>query len=792
MRNYKIYAVSILGMSVAIIASFHIYHFVYKELSVDKFHEKRKDIYRLVNNSSNTNTQSVTTFLPVGPTLKRKIPEVKNYSRITTYAEPHKLKNEAGIELKASPRFTDPSFFELLNFDLKEGSLSKFADTPNGILISEKLTNGLFGSQNPIGKQLIISKYRGESKWSLEVVGVLKNIPEESTIQGDCFINNESLEILAGKGYEIRPWNYGVVELFIHAPDIRDLKEFTEKVKNLTVDEANLMRNPKYPMKIEHFDIEFQRLDKMYFHSTNIREQKNKGSLQFVKIISIVGLLALLLAISNYIVMNLGLSLTRVKEFKIKRYLGTSKKQVFLQFIIESVLNAMVCFALALITYPLLSKAIAHLIGVEYHLKLEKDYILILSFLLIILFIGFTIGVFQYFLSYHSVFSINKTQTSNSWMTKRVLINFQLFLFIGLIISMLFIRKQVNYIETKDIGFNFKNVLGVIPDKYGEELKNELLSKSYVEKIAGGQTIFKTEYRLDDVTIQSTQEKVKSMIVLGDADYLELYDIELLYGKTLNTSKLQTFYNWTGNLVQRNGTVEVLVNEEFVKRANLKNPIGTPLYVNSNSVIVGVFKNINNTPLYESIQPIVIGYDFSFFTSMFQVRFKEGYKSQVMDDIASVFNRNNASFDYIKDFIEYIDYEDIYKKELQLKRLLEAFTVIVLFISILGLVAISLFITNSKTKEIGIRKVNGATINEIMFMLNKDFIKWVVGSFILACPITYYVLKNWLENFAYKTALSWWVFALAGAFTLIITLLAVSWQTYRAAKQNPVKSLRDE
>ncbi|MBJ6368552.1 ABC transporter permease [Snuella sedimenti] len=790
-RNYKIYAVSILGMSVAIIATFHIYHFVYKELSVDKFHEKREDIYRLVNNYDNTNTKSTTTFLPIGPILKDKIPEVKDFARITTYEEPHKLKTDTGIEKKVSPRFTDSSFFDLFNFDLQQGSLQTFSDTPNGIIISEKIANSLFGNESPIGKQITISKYRNESKWLLEVVGVLKTLPEVSTIQGDCFINIESLEILVGDRFKNSLWNMLLVELFIHAPDISNINEFTEKVKDLTIDEANLVRNPNYPMKREYFNIEFQRLDKMYFYSTTIREQKNKGSLQFLKIITLVGLLTLLLAITNYIIMNLGLSLTRANEFKIKRYLGTSKKHVFIQLIIESFLNAFVCFLLALITYPLLNRAIALLIGVEYHLTFKDDYLMILSFLLVVLFIGFIIGVFQYLLSYRAVFSESKTQISNSWMTKRLMITFQIFLFIGLIICVSIIKKQVDFIETKDVGFNFHNVIGVFPDKHGEELKDELLSKSYVEKIAGGETLFKTEYQLEDVTIQSNQEKVKTMVVLGDTDYLELYNVELLYGKTLNPSKLQTFYNFKA-LHRGEELVEVLVNEAFVKRANLKDPIGTPLRVHSNSVIVGVFKNVNNTPLYEPIQPIVIGYNFPFFKNMFQVRFKEGYKNQVMSDIASVFKRNNASFDYFKDFIEYTDYQDIYKKELQLKRLLEAFTVIVLFISLLGLVAISLFITESKTKEIGIRKVNGATINEIMLMLNKDFVKWVGIAFIIACPIAYYAMHKWLENFAYKTALSWWVFALAGLFTLVIALLTVSWQTYRAATSNPVQSLRDE
>jgi putative ABC transport system permease protein len=192
------------------------------------------------------------------------------------------------------------------------------------------------------------------------------------------------------------------------------------------------------------------------------------------------------------------------------------------------------------------------------------------------------------------------------------------------------------------------------------------------------------------------------------------------------------------------------------------------------------------------VQPIIIGSDLLHYTHVFQVNCETSAKSELMSDLKSLSLVQEIPEKYRDGLVTTYDYKDIYKKELQLKRLLEAFTFIVLFISILGMIAISLFIAESKTKEIGVRKVNGATIKEIMFMLNKDFIKWVLIAFVIACPIAYYAMSKWLENFAYKTSLSWWVFALAGAFTLIIALLTVSWQTYRAATRNPVESLRDE
>ncbi|PCI34824.1 MAG: hypothetical protein COB60_05705 [Flavobacteriaceae bacterium] len=784
-------------MSIAIIASFHIYHFVYKELSTDAFHTKRKDIYRLVNKRPNSNIRNTETYLPLGEFLKDKLPEVENYCRAIVNDEPLELHINESSQLEPFI-FVDPSFFELFNFSLKNGSIEKFRSTPNGIVISEKTAKNLFLDENPIGRTILVSRYKNPKKIELQVTGVINNIPKSSTIQGNYFINISGFYNFSRSEYKKFEWFEGEADLYLYLPHLRDKESFLKSVSEVVIMQQ---KNNSHFVSMGPEDVdesmcqfEMQRLDNIYFNSSDIPKQQKKGDLQFINILVLVALLSLFLAMSNYIIMNLGLNLNRANEFKIRRFLGASKSTIFNQLIIESQINAVICFILSLLTYPIIGKLIAELLGFDYQLSLLNDGMLLLSYFILILTIGFIIGFLEFLLSYKSIFiKDNETPSSLSWLSKKLMIGFQLFLFISLIICILFVGKQITFIQKKDVGFNIRKIASV-STQY-EPLINELESKSYVNAVARGQKLFRTKIHLEKIKIDKPTTEIEAIIVQGDADYLGVHNIELVLGKNLNASKLPKAedFKYGRNKINR-GFVEVLVNEEFVRKANLKNPLGTILKSNYilEVVIVGVIKDVYSTPLYNKIQPMVFGFDFQGYPNLYQISFDEKHKEELINFVQEFYINKGFPQKYLHLAIDTYDYKDIYKKEIQLKRLLQAFTIIVLFITLLGMIAISLFITESKTKEIGIRKVNGATIKEIMFMLNIDFIKWVGIAFVIACPIAYYAMSKWLENFAYKTSLSWWVFALAGLFTLIIALLTVSWQSWRAATRNPVEALRDE
>ena len=804
-RNYEIYAVSILGMGIAIIASFYIYLFAFKEINTDSFHSKRKDIYRLVNKADDSNFRRTGTFMPLAPVLKEKLPQVANYVRVSKISLQLDTNKGEQTELVYCS-IIDPSFFELFNFSLKQGSLESFKDEPNGVVLSKKKALSLFGKENPMGQPLkIISNFGdGDSKTTLQVVGILDDIPENSTIQGDVFISMHSYDGLKSNRATEFEWMNRDTDLYVYAPKLRDVDELSSAITNtlmpiLRSNASVYAVDPDY-FKINDHGYDLQRMDDIYFDSMDIPDQEKKGDFQFVRILILVGLLTLFMATTNYIIMNLGLNMNRAKEFKVRRLLGATKVNVFVQLMTESLCNAMLCFAITLISYPIIGDFIGNLIGFDYRLSFTRDSTLLFSFMSIILLVGLVIGALEYALSYKTIFVVQKHKginTGNSWKTKKVMIGFQLTLFIGLMTCILFVGKQVNYMQDKSLGYNPKEVIGIRTAGFNTELKNELLAKSYVKGVSTGRNLFRPTFKLEETEIVDTEISIGAMMCVGDADYLNVHGMELVLGKNLNPSKLPNQKNFYSGEWRRNRKFfEVLVNEEFVKKAALKNPIGTVLknlITGINAHIVGVFKNVNNTPLYYPVQPTILGFDFSIgYPYSLQVSCDEAHQKKLISEIKSFFIKKQLPNLFLEVAFTTFDYKDIYKKELQLKNLLQVFTAIVLFISLLGLIAISLFIAESRTKEIGIRKVNGATVKEILAMLNKDYIKWIMIAFCIATPIVWYIMSNWLQNFSYKTTLSWWVFVMSGGTVLLLALVTVSWQSIRVARSNPIKSLRTE
>ncbi|GGG94093.1 ABC transporter permease [Polaribacter pacificus] len=792
-RNYKIYAITILGMSIAIIASFHIYFFVAKEYSVDAFHEHKKDVYRVLSTGKYSNLRQKSNVMPFGQKIKEKIPGVKNYVRVLT---DRFVLSQDGQKTETLFQMTDPAFFELFSFPLKQGNVLDFKNKPNGVVLSEKKANELFLNQNPIGKVLNISKENFRTKaiesWQLEVVGVLKDIPKTSTIQGDSFINIAFFTQVYKDDFEVG-WNSSFPELYLQVPDLQNKAAFETQISKLFLENYNLNNPVKFHQKEGDQKFSIQRLDAIYFDSEDVDRQVLKGSRQFVNVLWLIGFLTLLLATTNYIIMNLGLNLNRAKEFQSRRYLGASKLNILGQLSLESIINVSLCFVIALLTYPLFSDSVASLLDFTYQLNYITDIGIVLSFFAILVCIAFMTGLLQYLILYSAIFASTKGAKKINFSISAIikgLIGLQLFLFITIICCAIIVQKQNTFLQNKDLGFNPENIISIYPNRENEAIRDLLASKSYVASFSQGEELFRTEFRLDEYEVGTEKQKISATIIQGDGNYVKTHGIELVQGRNFQPFlTYKTLFDWDER--KKMDIVEVIVNEEFVRKANLKNPIGT-LISNRDYKIVGVFKNTYNTPLYNPIQPTILGFDFSFSSNKYQIAYNPTFKKELLNDLYAFFEKFELSKAVYQNYIHEFDYKEVYKKEVQLKNLLQLFTGIVLVIAVLGLFAISLFITQNRTKEIGVRKINGATILEVLKMLNKTFVFWVAIAFVFAVPISYIIMQKWLQNFAFKTALSWWVFALSGLLVLLISLLAVSWQTYKAATQNPVKALRDD
>ncbi|GGG94088.1 ABC transporter permease [Polaribacter pacificus] len=783
LRNYKIYAITILGMSIAIIASFHIYFFVAKEYSVNAFHEHKKDIYRVVLKNTNSNYRYNGCSVPVAKILKEQLPEVVDYVRIE---DSFNFKINIGGN-DVDKRFTviDKSFFNLFDFKLIQGDITQFNNSTNGMIISQKMAKMLFGNEDPINK---VIQDVGRANSSFRVLGVIDDIPRESTIQGDFFVPFRFLESIMSEGSE---WSE-LAETYLYIPNLADEDAFLEKAYAVLL-EANKK------LKKDFLSYDLQRLDEVYLHSEDVRNQEVKGSYQYVMILFIVSLLLLLLASVNYVVMNLGLNLNRIKEFQSRRYLGATKNNLYLQLLTESIVNVSICFLLTLVSYSFLSDFVSSILDFDYKLSFQKDVFILLSYYLFLLGIAFVTSFAQFLLLYKPVFNSFSLKTKASGFGKKFLITSQLVLFLVTLMMAFFVNKQLNFIQQTEVGFQKDNIFSVSTYPGANQVKDFLQSRPYVNSFTRGNSLFYRTFNLYDVNVLKTNTSIKASLLIGDPNYVKTHGLEIVAGNDFNPNLVRDFDDKEKNKTRGKEIIEVIVNEEFVKNAGLENPIGTILKYKSyldkrdDAKIVGVFKNVYNTPLYNAAHPIVVGYNYSgLYVHIFQVNIHPKNREQFKQEYNQFFESRTKTKNGFDRNVSQVNYDEVYEKEIHLKRILQFFSVIVMIIASLGLVAISLFITQNRTKEIGVRKINGATILEILKMLNKSFVIWVGIAFVVAVPVSYLAMQKWLQNFAFKTALSWWVFALSGLLVLLISLLAVSWQTYKAATQNPVEALRDE
>jgi putative ABC transport system permease protein len=779
-------------MTVAITAAFHIYFFVAKEYSVDSFQSHKKDIYRVLETNKWSNLRGTFMVMPLGEVLKNEVPEVEDFVRVIQHSR-YKVEYK-GEKINQNFKMVDPSFFSLFDFPLIKGSIDHFKETPNGIVLSKKKAHELFPEEDAVGKTITItrenSRTKKVTKWQLEIVGLINDIPKNSTLQGAFFINIDFYNIQQERSIN-SGWNFGTTQLFLYAPKLKNKEEVEHKITQLKISNFNKNNNSKWHLKVGDVIYYLQRFDQMYLNSDDVQEQEKKGSSQFVFILLIIGSLTLFLATTNYIIMNLGLNLNRTKEFNTRRYLGASKFDILKQLCLESLINVWLCFTITLLSYPLIGGVIANILNFDEQLSLQNDMQLILWYLGLISIIGILTGCLQFIISYRGIFLKSNITNAATNRIIKLLIGIQLFLFIGIISCMILVQKQVRFIQDKDLGFQYEYVLSVSTQRQNQVLLDYLNEKTYINSISHGEPLFRHQISMGDYTVSTSNKKIKALTLQGDGNYIKVHNIQLIKGKNVNPV---LYFNERGHISEKSqlNYTEIIVNEEFVRKANLKNPVGTFIKGVINYKIMGVFKNVYYTPLHVAIQPTIIGYNTSYGSGTVQVSYNPIFKKEFLKDLYKFYEGLGLEETHYKRLIQEFNFKEIYKKEMQLKSLLELFTIIVLVIALLGLIAISLFITESKTKEIGVRKVNGATIKEILLLLNKDFVKWILIAFVLVTPISYYLMKNWLYNFAYKTTLSWWIFALAAVFTLFIALLTVSWQSYRAATQNPVKSLRDE
>lgn len=792
MRNKFYSAINVVGLAIGITACILIMLYVQYEFSYDKFFKNSDRIYRVnMFTVSNGKTYNIPySPRPLARVLQDEVPEVEEVVRVDNYWQPiMQYKDKVFNETKWC--FVDANFFKVFSTSFIYGDPNEALAQPYTVVLTETTAKRYFGKENPIG-QTLTRKLNN----SYTVTGVIKDFPENSDIKPDALVSIKSFPTIDNSMNWMGDMLYTYV-LFKKGTSIKDVDKKLEGVMKKYVgpylEQKGKTSLEKLTTQGNQYKWYTQPLTEIHLDNEVKAGPEPLGNSSYMIIFSIIAAFILLIACINYMNMSTARSVNRAKEVGIKKSLGSNRKNLVLQFLSESVFVTLIALALALVLIKVLLPAFNNLVEKQ----LVFNYIDNFSTIPLMLVFGIGIGIIAgsypaFFLASFNplkvIKGIHKSEGSHGKLRSGLVI-FQLIVTIVLFSGTFFISKQLNFLQNKELGFNKENLVIIKNAHYLWTQKpafiSELLAKSGILQVSTSTSIpGRSKYGSTFYhELASDGRGMRQLWV--DASFLKAYEIELIQGRFFEE----------GN--QANGK-SIVLSETALKELNIEDPIGKKVYKGQKTdettfTIIGIIKDFHLLSLHQEISPLVLFDSDDILKSngeYLSVRIS-GDIQQNLRNIEQTWAKfaNGQSLDYV--FFDE-DFGRLYAADVQTRKIVSIFATLAILIACLGLFALAAFVAEQRTKEIGVRKVNGARIGQILYSLNRNFMKWVAIAFVISCPIAYYTMSKWLEDFAYKTSLSWWVFALAGLAALVVTITTVSWISWRAATRNPVEALRYE
>ncbi len=776
-KNGIFSVINIAGLSLGIAVVTLILFWVVDELNYDKFHKNIERICTVYEHQQYSEGQELftpCTPFPLGKELMDRFGEVEN---ATTFAYiGNQLVRFGDKEIKEGPVLcADSEFLNVFSFDIIEGEREALS-SPGKAIIDEEVAANLFGAVPAVGKIITIN---GEQ--SLSVGAVIKKTGRNSSLNFNILLPMQFLE--KAFGVNLSQWGNNWPRTSLVLAENADIGALGPKITNF------LKERGQENTTLYLFPFEKERL-----YSYSGKNNRIQYIYQFLGIAFII----MLIASINFINLSTAKAEQRRPEVGIRKVLGANKISILRQFLQEKGIMIAMSLLLSTILVLLFIPAFRSVSGktVTINLLLNKNMLILLLGAMVTVMILSVVYPALYISSFNPAQAVKKGQRKRKGRIgiKNLLVVVQFILSVVLIISTLAVSRQMQFINNYDLGYDHANLIylslnGEAKSKH-EVLKKELAGISGVVKLTrsnrlpfyGGSSSWGFDWEGKD-----PGNKVLICNMQADRDYFETLGIKIAEGSN--------FPGRYENVLDPNEikAPQIILNQEAIRRMQIKNPVGKYFRRSKDEEkgsIAGVVEDFHFQSLHSGIEPMVImplfenpGY---IIARIDPVNF-----TQTIADVKKTWERILPQSVYdVKFFDDGI--EDLYKSESRISGLFRYFSFIAIFISCIGLFGLSLFIIERRKKEIGVRKVNGARVGEVMFLLNRDIIRWVVVAFIVACPIAWLAMDKWLENFAFKATLDWWIFILAGSLALIIALLTVSWQSFRAATRNPVEALRYE
>jgi putative ABC transport system permease protein len=776
-KRHKAFSfINIAGLGIGLAISLFILLWVQDELSHDKFHKNFKNIYRIVEHweiSDGSVNPGATTPYPLGPALRDNYPQVEE--SLHFFIEDGTLvgyKDKRFYENKFA--FADANFFSLFSFPLLKGSPETVIKNLNALVISQSMAKKYFGNEDPMGKILTIN-----ARHDFIISGIMLDMPRNSHIQADFICN---FEFLIANQWSKR-WVDHMYYTYVRLRPDTDLETFGAKIKSYIND------NNHDPTTIQ---VSLQPLKDIHLRSNFNYDMggTSQGKALYVYIFSIVAVLILLIACINFMNLVTAKSANRAKEIGIRKVSGASKSNLIKQFMGESFFMSLLALLFALICVAVLLPEFNSLTGKNFNSRSVFNGSMFFYSLALAVITGVLAGIYPaiYLSSFSPSYVLKGKLRSGakSRYFRGALVVSQFSLSIILLIGTFVIRDQLTYMQDKNLGIKKDNIIymkmrGELRNNH-DAFKSELTRYPEIKSVTTSSEL-PTNIRWATTGVDWEGKIPGYMIhwsvMSVDFDYIDTFGLEILEGRNFSkemSTDIRTAY---------------IINETGVAVLGYENAIGKKFSLwDTEGTIIGVARDFHINSLHEQIEPLIIIVNPNWNSFVF-VKISSNNIRSVIAKIKEIHKRMNPDYPFQFHFLD-AEYENIYLSEKRTGRLFQYFSFLAIFISGLGLFGLSSFMAEQRTKEIGIRKVLGANVPVILLQLLRDFTKWVFIANIIAWPIGYFVMNQWLKNFAYRTDFDWRIFFLSGVITLLIAMTTVGFKSLRAATANPVDSLRYE
>jgi len=783
MRDRRFALLNLFGLAMGLTCAFLIYIWVVDELRTDKFHTNDNRLYRVMQNGEDgdgsISTSEHTSHL-LANALHTEVPELEDVAtvRIPYWDESSGIASFNSNSFKATEIYASKNFFSVFSFPVIQGNKKTVLDNKTNVLLSESMAMKLFHTTNVIGK--MIEWYKGDTPKGINgayVVSGVFTVPRASSLKFDLVFTYEMYYSTDTHGAN---WFTNDPSTFVLLKKGVDPDQLNKKLENFI---KTKFKND--PQKLKWVSTLFiQKFSDQYLYGQYDNGKIAGGRISYVKLFSAIAIFILVIACINFMNLSTAKAARRLKEIGVKKVVGASRAEIAWQHISESMFMAFASLILAIVFVSFLLPAFRQITGKE--LSMQIDPAIASSMIAITAMTGLIAGSYPalYLSKFKPVLVLKGkmvTSASESWIRKGLVV-FQFVISAVLIVAVIVVYKQMELVQTKNLGYNRNNVIHFVND--GNIGKNEKVFIDELKKIPG---VVNATNMSGDLLINHSggggidwpgkTERIEFSGTYADFDFIETMRLQIKEGRSFDSK----FASDTGG---------VIFNETAIKMMHLKNPIGTPVYIfGLKQHIIGVVKDFNYESIYHKVGPYFVCYAKN--TPSIVARIKPGTEKHTLASIETLYKSYNPGLPFEYSFMDE-DYQALYANEQRVSILSRYFAGIAILISCLGLFGLAAFTAQKRQKEIGIRKVIGASVSNIVVMLSTDFLKLVVLAVLISFPLAWWVMHSWLEQFAYRTNIDFVPFASAGFGIATITLLAIGVQAVRAALANPIRSLRSE